>query len=322
MPKISAVMALYDTPLGLLDATVKSILNQTFQDFELIVIDDASSIEFKDFFANLNDGRIKYHKLEKNAGPGHARNEGIKKALGDYIAIVDSDDIYLPERFEVQYNFFENNPEISLISCAFKFSNKNKISEVIAKDEEIKTALLFNSALSNPAVMFRKKPFAENNLFYAEDINFAEDYSLWIDAMFCGLKMANLKEVLMIYTRRKNQLSKSKAEEQSATLKNLYKKIFEKLGLEADNKEIELHFAINNEDFKSIQSKEIIGDWFNKIVEKNKIAKIFNEQKLIQKKESVVNNFSKQNTRCFKLKIAEYNLCLYKPFTIKFEKRN
>lgn len=321
-PKISCVMALYNTPYKLLEKTLKSILNQTYTNFELIIIDDASTMNYKNFFEKFNDKRIKYFKLEKNSGPGHARNEGIKKALGDYIAIVDSDDIYYPQRFEKQLNFLENNQEISLISCAFKFSNKQKFANILEKDENIKAALLFNSALSNPAVMFRKEEFTRKNLFYPEDIKFAEDYSLWIDAMFIDIKMANLPDILMIYTRRKNQLSRSKAEEQGKILKNLYKKIFEKLGIDFSDENIELHFAINNEDFKSIKSKDEIINWFDKIITKNSTIKIFNENKLIEKKELILKHLYDAQNRIFRIKLLEYNLCIYKPFKITVEKRD
>lgn len=321
-PKISAVMALYNTPHKLLKKTIHSILNQSLSNFELIIIDDASNIEYKNFIDTLNDKRIKYFKLEKNSGPGYARNEGIKKATGEYIAIVDSDDIYNPKRFEAQAIFLDNNSGISLVSCAFKFSNKCKISPVIEKDEDIKTALLFNSALSNPAAMFRRKKFIEKNLFYPENIKFAEDYSLWIDATFKGIKMANLNEVLMIYTRRKNQLSRTKVYEQITILKDLYKKIFSKLGIEVSDEEIKLHFNIYTDNFKSMKSANAIAQWFDRIIEQNKINPIFNEQRLIDKKESSLKNFFDSQRRLFKMKIFEYNLCFYKPFEIKFEKRN
>lgn len=321
-PNISAVMALYNTPYKLLEKTVKSILNQTFTDFELIIIDDASNIEYKDFFGKFNDERIKYFKLEKNSGPGKARNIGIKKTLGNYIAIVDSDDIYKPKRFETQVNFLQTNPEISLVSCAFKFSNKWKISSVIEHNEDIKSALLFNSALSNPAVMFNRKEFLDKNLFYQEDINFAEDYSLWIDAMLSGIKMANLKDVLMIYTRRKNQLSRTRKNEQTEIIKNLYKKIISKLDIQASDEEINLHFNIYNENFKLINSEEEIIKWFDKIINQNKLHKIFNEKKLIEKKELILSSFQDNNNRIAKIKFFEYNTCLYKPFKIKLEKRS
>src|SRR5574344_2045742 len=231
MTKISAIMALFNTPFDLLQKTVESILNQTLSDFELIVIDDSSTTDYTDFFKKFNDSRIKYIKLNKNSGPGHARNVGIKSANGDYIAIVDSDDIYLKNRFEIQSKFLDKKTDIDLISCALKQSNNGKISNVTEDDEQIKTELLFNSPIVNPAVMFRRKIFIEKNLFYTENKTYGEDYELWIDALFEKIKMANLKDILMIYTRRKGQLSSAKIENQIQILKNLYKKIFLKLNI-------------------------------------------------------------------------------------------
>lgn len=321
-PKISAVMTLYNTPYKLLRKTVKSILNQTLIDFELIVIDDASSIEYKSFFESFNDDRIKYFKLEKNSGPGHARNEGIKKAQGEYIAIVDSDDIYMPKRFEIQKNFLDKNQAISLLSGVFQFSNNKKKSSVLNADKDIKAFMLFNSALTNSAVMFRTDVFIEKNLFYPENLNFGEDYSLWIDAMFSGIKMANLKDKLMIYVRRKNQLSKTKIDMQANILKELYRKIFLNLDLEVSQEEIELHYNIERGNFNTINSVDKISKWFDKIIQHNKKLQIFNEQKLIDKKNITMENVNRFKNRLFKLKILEYNFCIYKPFKITFEKRN
>lgn len=320
MPKISAVMALYNTPYDYLKSTIESILTQTFQDFELIIIDDASSIEYKSFMDSFNDSRIKYYKLEKNAGPGHARNEGIKKAIGDYIAIVDSDDIYYPERFKTQFDFFEQNKDISLISAAFKQSNNGKIPLVIEANEDIKTFMLFNSPFANPLVMFRREIFLKNNLFYPEDINFGEDYKLWINAMFSGIKMANLKDVLMTYTRRKGQLSKTKQDEQTSILKNLYSYIFDRLGLNPSSEEIDLHLKINNQDFKNIDISKV-SSWFDKIIGQNKNNHKFEETKLIVKKEETINLVKKIHNRLLKIKIGHNNLCLSKNLKIYLEKR-
>lgn len=320
-PKISAVMALYNTPYKLLKKTVKSILNQTFADFELIVIDDDSSVQYKEFFDNFDDERIKYFKLDNNEGPGGARNEGIKKALGEYVAIVDSDDIYMPKRFELQKSFLDKNPDISLLSGVLQFSNNKKKSTVMEKDKDIKTFMLFNSALTNAAVMFRKNIFIEKNLFYPEKLTFGEDYSLWLDAMFADIKMANLNENLMIYIRRKNQLSKTKIDKQTSILKDLYKKIFSHLQLDFNQEEIDLHYNIYAQKFGSMTVKQI-SDWLDKIIEQNKKLQIFDEQQLTNKKQQTIENFYKFKTRIFKLKILEYNFCIYKPFKITFEKRN
>lgn len=321
MPKISAIMALYNTPYHFLEATIRSIIEQTFKDFELIVIDDASTIEYNLFFEKFKDNRIKYFKLDKNAGPGHARNEGIKKAQGEYIAIVDSDDIYLPDRFKVQTDFLDKNQEISLISCAFKQSNNGKISSIVENNEDIKIFMLFNSPFVNPAIMFRKNVFAENNLYYPENINFGEDYELWIDSMFAGLKMANLKDVLMIYTRRKGQLSREKSEKQADILKNLYKKILSKMGIDATNEDLDLHHIIYSENFEAIPEDKI-QNWFNKIIEANKTSQIFDEEKLIAKKEQMLDKIKKFKNRLLKIKIGQYNFCLNKNLLPYIEKRD
>lgn len=322
MPKISAVMALYNTPYNYLKATVESILNQVFSDFELIVVDDASTIEYKDFFQQFKDERIKYIKLEKNAGPGHARNVGIKEAKGEYIAITDSDDIYLAQKFEIQKKFLDENPDISLIGCSFRFSNRKNIAFVPLKDKDIKTFMLFNSPLNNPTIMFRREEFLNKNLFYTEDINFAEDYELWIDAMFSGVKMENLEDFLMIYTRRTGQLSKTKLEKQIAILKKLYKKIFIDMGFEPSEAELDLHHDIYTEKFKQIKDVRQISDWFDKILEHNQKLKIFDEKKLVERKERAVENYNKIKNRLFKIKIGGKNLCLSKKLKIYIEDRD
>ena len=322
MPKISAVMALYNTPYNYLQSTVESLLNQTFNDFELIVIDDASTVDYSVFFEQFNDERIKYFKLEKNAGPGHARNEGIKKATGEYIANCDSDDVYLPQRLELQAKFLDENPNISLIGTTFRFSNKKRLSILPLNDADIKTFMLFNSPLCNPTIMFRREEFVSKNLFYPEDINFAEDYELWIDAMFSGVKMANLEDFLMIYTRRAGQLSKEKSEKQIAILKKLYAKILSNIGIEATPAQLELHHNIYTGSFSGIESSDKISEWFDKIIEHNKSASIFDEDKLLEKKLQTIRDFNNYKNRIFKLKLGNYNLCINKPFNITFEKRN
>ncbi len=321
MPKISAVMPLYNTPFEYLNATVESILNQTFTDFELIVIDDASTVEYKDFFENLNDSRIKYFKLEKNNGAGHARNEGNKKAQGEYIAVIDSDDVSLPERFKLQAQFLDKNPEISILGTGFRFSNRKNPAQTICDNNEIKNFLLFNSPLCNPTVMFRKKDLISRNLLFNETANFAEDYSLWIDAAFAGLKFANLKEMLLIYTRRPGQLSKEKEEIQVAILKDLYKCIFVKLGFEATDEELTLHHNIYSENFAQT-TPEQIADWFDKIIANNQVSQIFDEEQLIEKKNEVIQNYNKIKNRLFKVKIGNCNLCISKNLCFYIEKRN
>ncbi len=320
MPKISAVMALYNTPEEYLKKTIQSILNQTFKDFELIIIDDSSNNN-SEFIKSFSDNRIKYFHFDVKNGPGRARNIGIKKAEGEYIAIVDSDDIFMPDRFEKQLTFLTNNPNISLVGGAFKYSNNGKIPAVLETDEEIKIYMLLNAPIANPIATFKKDIFLEKNLFYPEESKFGEDYELWIDAMFAGIKMANLKDILMIYTRRPGQLSKANDDFQTKSLKEIYRQTFLKFGMETTEEEIDLHYNIYSQKYDSV-SVEQIENWFLKIIEYNKNSQIFNEQKLIDFKNEKINQFNKIKNRLFKIKIGQNNLCLSKNLTIYIEKRD
>jgi glycosyltransferase involved in cell wall biosynthesis len=322
MPKISAVMALYNTPFSYLDVTVKSILNQSFTDFEFIIIDDASTIDYKSYFESFNDNRIKYFKLDKNSGPAKTRNEGIKKATGDYVAIVDSDDVYMPERFELQSDFLDSNPDISLISGNFRQSNRKKANSVITTDEEIKIFLLFNAPIANPLVMFRRKIFVEENLFFPEDTPFGEDYSLWINCLFRGIKMGNIDKVLMIYTRRKKQLSKMDKTNQKEHLKNIYKSLLENLGMNPSEGELELHYNIEVKNFAKVENEQVIIDWFNKIIAQNRLKPTFNEELLEKEKTKIIENYNKRKKNIFRIKIGNYNLVINKNLKVSLQKRD
>lgn len=314
-------MALYNTSFELLENTIKSILSQSFDDFELLIIDDASKYNYKSFLKDFKDNRIKYFKLENNSGPGYARNFGIRQAQGDYVAIVDSDDVYMQDRFKMQSEFLDSNPDIAIISGAFKNSNNGKIVTLTQNDDEIKVDMLFNSPFANPLIMFKREVFAEKILYYPEKMNFAEDYSLWIDAMFRMLKMANLNEILMVYTRHSGQLSRLKKIEQMLIMKNIYKKIFTKFGIEFNDEEIDLHYNISFEKYGGKDFYKKTQNWLSKIVEHNKISQIFNQEVLTHRMQMLELKVYDSTKRLFKIKLGDKNLVLIKPLKIILEQR-
>lgn len=319
MPKISAVMALYNTPEEYLTKTVQSILNQTFTDFELIVIDDSLN-DNRAFFDEFKDNRIKYFHYDVKNGPGRARNIGIEKSKGEYIAIVDSDDVYVPTRFELQNKFLDENSDISLVGGAFKYSNNGKIPPVIETNDDIRVFMLFNAPIANPIATFRKNVFVENNLIFPEEAKFGEDYELWINAMFANVKMVNLKDILMTYTRRPGQLTRAKSDFQTDSLKDIYKRILLRFGLEATREELDLHYNIYAQKFSNVTTEQV-ENWFTKIIEQNKKSQMFNETKLVELKNQKLNQIKNFKNRLLKIKIGEYNLCLSKKMKIYVEQR-
>ena len=117
MPQVSVIIPTYNRA-HLLSRAIKSVLNQTFQDFEIIIVDDASTDDTDKLVVSFHDSRVRYIQHEKNHGGGAVRNSAIKQAQGDYIAFLDSDDEWLPEKLEKQMKLFNGtSKKVGLVSA-------------------------------------------------------------------------------------------------------------------------------------------------------------------------------------------------------------
>jgi glycosyltransferase involved in cell wall biosynthesis len=124
IPEVSIIIPTYNRASTVVES-IYSVINQTFKDFELIVVDDGSTDETIKVVSQILDARINLISLKFNKGASAARNAGIAEAKGDFIAFLDSDDKWLPEKLEIQTNFLRNNPEFSSCSTGyFKFNPK------------------------------------------------------------------------------------------------------------------------------------------------------------------------------------------------------
>ena len=127
IPQVSIIMPVYNTAPFLREA-MDSMLSQTFSDFELIVLNDCSPDNAEEVLNTYNDPRIVRYKGEKNVGLSNVLNVGIVMARGKYIARMDSDDISLPNRLQVQVDYLESNPEVDLVSVGMQlFGDKDEI---------------------------------------------------------------------------------------------------------------------------------------------------------------------------------------------------
>ena len=192
---ISVLMPVYNTKEEYLRASIESILNQTFKNFEFIIVNDGSTNNVEEVILSYKDDRIKYFKQE-NQGIVRALNNAWSKASGKYIARMDSDDIAYPERFAKQIKFLEENPEYSLIgSWAKIIPSKN----IIKLPQDIKIMdLLADCMFVHPSIMFNKADFEKFNIRYESGFDYVEDYCFYARAIKC-LKMTNLQEVLLDY---------------------------------------------------------------------------------------------------------------------------
>ncbi len=206
---VSVIMCVYNTPQEYLNEAVCSIIEQTHNNFELLIVDDGSD---GDLFVDdlYNDKRICIIKNAENRGPSFARNQALRRARGKYIAIMDSDDISLPDRLEEQSLFLEHNPDVVALGTWFQhFGEKNNIVKREIDDSEYyRCCLLFDNVptLLNSSVMIRSETLSSNNISYDEELRFGEDYKMWVELSQLG-KITILKKVLVKYRVHRDQLT-------------------------------------------------------------------------------------------------------------------
>jgi len=207
-PTVSVIMPVYNVELYVAEA-INSILNQTFTDFELIVLDDCSPDRSAEIVKSFIDKRIVYHRNEKNQGLAENLNTGLKMAKGKYIARMDGDDVSLPERLMTQVKFLDEHLDIDLCSCALEmFGHDHQIWIRDADPEQVKITMLFYSPVLHATSVWRKSSFDDNGLFYDQNMFPAEDYDLWSRAVF-KCKLVNIPDILYRYRIHGIQVTKT-----------------------------------------------------------------------------------------------------------------
>ncbi len=207
--KISVILPAYNSE-KYLGIAIKSILNQSFSNFELIIIDDGSTDNTSFVIKSFIDPRIIYIKNEKNLGLSKSFNIGINRSTGEYIARMDADDISVLDRFQKQIGFLEKNPDIGIVGTAVTLIDENAkktgSSSKASANTLIKWSSLFSTPMHHPTVMGRAEIF-RNNL-YDENLLNSEDYELWGRLLFDKqIKFANLKEPLLLYRVYRNSFT-------------------------------------------------------------------------------------------------------------------
>lgn len=213
---VSVLMPAYNAVEHIREA-IDSILEQTFTDFEFLIIDDGSTDNTIEVIKEYSDPRIKLIHNDKNQGLIYSLNYGLDIAQGKYIARMDADDIALNTRFEKQVDFFENNTDISILGTAFAFLGTPYEIHHPNYNQEIRIKLLDDGAFAHPTVMMRRDVIISNNIRYNADYKYIEDYRFWVEAAIKNIKMANLDEVLLKYRQHSQQVSYQKFQEQEET---------------------------------------------------------------------------------------------------------
>lgn len=209
MPLVSVIIPTFNRR-EVLPRAIDSVLNQTLKDWELIIVDDASTDGTQDYLKKLNDQRIKCVFLDKNRGVSHARNRGFDQARGQWIALLDSDDEWLPHRLQSQLDFALKNPEIPLIHGEEIWIRKGK--RVNPKKIHQKSGgRLFSRALHlcliSPSATLMRSSLYKDLSGFREDYPVCEDYEMWL-RVCCQYDVGFIKDpIINKYGGHEDQLS-------------------------------------------------------------------------------------------------------------------
>lgn len=214
-PLISVCIAVYNRQ-KFIQAAIESVLNQTYQNFEIIIIDDGSKDDTVSIIESIADSRIKLFKNESNQGVVYTRNRYLELANGEFIAILDSDDLWFPDKLEKQYHFFASQPDYGICGTTARKEYENGSTEIWnypSSDSDIRARLLWGSSMVHSSVMFRKNIMDAKKIKYDSTIKQAEDYDFIRQFVFVT-KAYNIEEVLTRYAVHNNQFTSEAKEEQ------------------------------------------------------------------------------------------------------------
>ena len=292
-PDISVIMSVYNGETYLEEA-IESVRNQTFKNWELIVINDCSTDSTAKILADfsLKDERIKVHTNEVNLRLPTSLNKAISLSSGKYIARMDADDICLPDRFEKQYKFMEENSDISLSSCRF-MTVKNGVymsggAGGRCDSEALRAMLLVANPILHPGVIAKAEVM--KNFNYDTTLTCTEDLELWTRMVMGNQKIEILPECLLLYRLHDKQITSTTLERQHTEVLKIQEKYYGGLLQKMD---------------KKMQDFYISGIYFTETADINKFLEYAKWLKSVSAK-----NFKKDTINYALLEVlAEYKRC-------------
>jgi glycosyltransferase involved in cell wall biosynthesis len=275
LPKISILMPVYNAE-AYLDQTIQSILFQTFDNFEFLIIDDKSTDNSLNVIKKYKDARIKLYENEVNLGYVKSLNFLIQYTTGEYLARQDNDDISNLNRLQEQIKFLDNNPNVLLCGSNYKiFGKKNYNSNVPLTNKQIKAFLLFNNPLCHPTVLLRKSIFKKFSIdYYDENMCPSEDYALWFEISKHG-EIVNLPNYLLEYRIHNSNTSYLNKKIQVEAANEVREKVFHYLlnyDLKPEQNQM-INLLFNNENGVYVDDLEKIINLFKIILDQNKKIK-------------------------------------------------
>lgn len=276
-PSVTVFMAAYNAS-KYIEVAVKSILNQTYQDFELLIVNDGSTDDTSEILESFKDERIRIINNLENKGLTYTRNIALQEARGQFIAIMDSDDISYPNRLAIQIDAFKDKPDLALYGGQAKMIDENQKEIGFIKESEtnpnlLKVKLLFHNTFVHSSVMIRTSVFRE---FGGYQEPFAEDYDLFL-RIAQKYAVGNSSEFVIAYRWHGSNISRTEGEKIVKQLLPIKEKLLKKIGLKST---ISQQKILTNpyiwDDVSIYEYQEL----FRSLLSYNKKEKAFNEQLL------------------------------------------
>ena len=258
-PRISVIMPIRNCAAFVTDA-ITSILSQTYKDYELLIVDDASTDDTLDAAMSIRDPRISISHISNQIGQTAILNELLTEARGEFIARMDGDDISLPHRFETQLKALESNKSLCVVGGSYKFIGlRDGIRTLPTSHDVLKARCYFENPLPHPFVIMRAEFLKNNQIHYDKKMTYAQDYELWMRILheYKNAYIGNVPYVIGHYRTHPECISTNKNTAQSNYANNIKKRYLLKLGLSENYQHWNIFKLILN-DFVSNDKNYII----------------------------------------------------------------
>ena len=266
-PRVTVLLPVYNGENFLANA-IESILNQTFTDFELIIIDDGSTDSSKIIASSFDDTRIRIEENNSNIGLIATLNKGLKLARGDYIARMDADDLSFPDRLKKQVFFMDSHPEVGISGSYIEKVDErgSKVIELPLHHNTICFYMMFDNPFAHNTIVFRRSMVEQNCLSYDQNFKYSEDYDLW-DRCSQITVLANIPEPLVRYNYHLLNTSNRYRVDQGKMAANIRHRTLTRLDPSITDDQVRLHNKIFN--FEKIEAPvtlEMVRSWLERIV--------------------------------------------------------
>jgi len=277
---VSVVMPVYNAEKYLREA-IQSILTQNYPNLEMIVVNDGSTDSSKNIILSFEDPRLRYFENPENWGIVRTRNRALAEATGEYVAVLDSDDVALPNKIRSQVEFMEKNPEFELCGSYFKtIDGSGQILKNVkfpSNDGDARSMLLVHNCFCHSTIVMRSRLAKEFK--YKSGFDLVEDYELWYRISQVG-KIINLPVHTTYYRVHGNNISTNKNRQMFNKADRINGEILRDLEISYTPEEFEIHSKFQHYQFSYFadpQKIDRLEQWMIRLMDEIKKKNLYNE---------------------------------------------